>query len=539
VAPESDDDHTEHVDYVLDVGNDVHDAARFVDDHDSEEGLDVSRRLSVLATAILLLFVVVAAQSANLQFFRAKSLAASSLNPRNNLSTADAQRGTIFAADGSVLAQSVTTGKGQTVYKRIYPFGALTAGDVGFVSAAQGTWALEAEYNSYLTPHAQPPQSFEQLLAPTSATDSVTLTLQPALQRVIANALAGRDGAAVVLNPKNGDILGMYSNPTYNPALLATGSLAVQKAAWKRDTTKNAEGFEPLGNVATQQIFFPGSTFKIVTTSAVVALQPQLLTKSYPKLVTTKLPDTTKTLSNFGFGSCGGTIAEMLPPSCDTGYALVGLDVGGVDMSQTANSFGYNQVPPIDVPGAVASYFPPAGYFTNHLPQLAYSAIGQENVQTSALMNALVAGAVGNGGVMMTPHFLDYVTGPNGTIVKRYKPTVWKTPLNAAQSGQIVTLMEDVAKYGTAYGVFPAALNVGAKTGTAQTGNGAKNTDDWMIAFAPGNDPTIAVAVVLPFQSISATGATVVGPVIRCIVEAAAAIQAGQPASGTSTTCAK
>jgi len=499
----------------------------------------MSRRLSVLATVILLLFAVVAAQSANLQFFRSKSLAASQLNPRNNQSTADVQRGTIFAADGSVLAESVATAKGQTVYKRIYPLGALTAGVVGFVSAAQGSWALEAEYNSFLTSHSQPPQSFEQLLAPTSATDSVTLTLQPALQRVMANALAGQDGAAVVLNPKNGDILGMYSNPTYNPALLATGSLAVQKAAWKKDTTRNAEGFEPLGNVATQQIFFPGSTFKIVTTAAVVALQPQLLTKSYPVLVTTKLPDTTKTLSNFAFGSCGGTIAEMLPPSCDTGYALVGLDVGGANLTKMADSFGYNQVPPIDVPGAVASNFPAASYFTNHLPQLAYSAIGQENVQTSALMNALVAGAVGNGGVMMTPHFLDYITGPNGTIVKRYKPTVWKTPLTSAQAGQIVPLMEAVASRGTAYGVFPPALNVGAKTGTAQTGNGAKNTDDWMIAFAPGNDPTLAVAVVLPFQSVSATGAGVVGPVIRCIVEAAAAIQAGQPATGTATTCPK
>ncbi len=499
----------------------------------------MSRRLSVLATIILLLFVVVAAQSANLQFFRSKSLAASPENPRNNQSTANAQRGTIFAADGSVLAQSVATGSGQTVYKRIYPMGALTAGVVGFVSPAQGTWALEAEYNSYLSSHTQPPQSFEQLLAPTSASDSVTLTLQPALQRVIANALLGRDGAAVVLNPKNGDILGMYSNPTYNPALLATGSLAAQKVAWTKDTTRNAEGFEPLGNVATQQIFFPGSTFKIITTSAVVALKPQLLTKTYPKLVTTPLPDTTKTLSNFGFGSCGGTIAFMLPPSCDTGFALVGLDVGGVDMSQTANSFGYNQVPPIDLPGAVASYFPPASYFTNHLPQLAYSAIGQENVQTSALMNALVAGAIGNGGVMMTPHLMDYITGPNGVIVKRYKPTVWKTPLTVAQAGQVNPLMVDVAKYGTAYGVFPAALDAGAKTGTAQTGNGAKNTDDWMIAFMPANDPTIAVAVVLPFQVTSATGATVVGPVIRCIAEAAAAIQAGQPASGTATTCAK
>jgi len=500
----------------------------------------VSRRLRVLAAAILLLFVVVAAQSANLQFFRSKALDASPLNPRNNVTTTNAPRGEIFAADGTVLAESVPTGSGKNVYRRVYPLGALTSGVVGFTSPTYGTWALEAQYNSFLSSHSQPPQSVAQLLAPTSASDSVTLTLSPALQRVAANALAGRDGAVVALNPTNGDILAMYSNPTYNPVPLTSTDYAVAKAAWTKDNTRNSEGFPPLGLVATQQTFPPGSTFKIVTTSAVVSLQPQLLLKTYPVLVSTKLPDTKLTLSNYAFGSCGGTIAEMLPPSCDTGYALVGLDVGGPDMSTTANDFGYNVVPPIDLPGAVASNFPPASYFTNHLPQLAYSAIGQENVRTSALMNALVAGAVGNGGVMMTPHLMSYVTGPNGAIVQRYKPTVWKTPLTSAEAAQIVPLMQDVVKYGTAAGVgFPAADNVAAKTGTSQTGNGAQNTDDWLIAFAPANHPTIAVAVVLPFQVTSATGASVAGPVIRCVLEGALAVQSGQPASGTATTCAK
>jgi peptidoglycan glycosyltransferase len=92
---------------------------------------------------------------------------------------------------------------------------------------------------------------------------------------------------------------------------------------------------------------------------------------------------------------------------------------------------------------------------------------------------------------------------------------------------------------GTAEGVgFPADLDVAAKTGTAEVGTGVSDTDDWMIAFAPANDPTIAVAAVLPFQAPSATGALVVGPMMKCLVEGALALQAGQPASGTSTTCA-
>lgn len=497
----------------------------------------MSRRLAILASVILLLFALVAAQAASIQFFRAPALNASSINPRVTSSSLTSPRGEIVAADGTVLAKSVAMTSGYYPYLRVYPLGTLTSGVVGFSGPSYGNWALEAEYNNYLTAHAQPPQSFAQVLAPTSAADSITLTLQPALQRVAQTALAGRDGAAVVLDPRTGAVLAMYSNPTYNPAPLASGNFPVAQAAWKVDITNNAHGFPPLGLVATQQTFPPGSTFKIVTTSAVVVGRPDLWTKQYPVLRSTKLPNTNLTLSNYAFGSCGGDIPTMLPPSCDTGYALLGLDVGATLESATANSFGYNVAPPLDLPGVVASYFPPASAFQYDLPGLAYSSIGQKNVRASALQNALVAAAVANGGREMVPHLLDYVTGPDGSIVKRYQPTVWQNPLTATQAARIVPLMQHVAQYGTAAGIFPSNLDVAAKTGTAQTGNSAQNTDDWMIAFAPASNPTVAVAVVVPFQPTSETGASVAGPIMKCLVEGALALQSGRPASGTSTTC--
>jgi len=115
---------------------------------------------------------------------------------------------------------------------------------------------------------------------------------------------------------------------------------------------------------------------------------------------------------------------------------------------------------------------------------------------------------------------------------------VWKTPLTAAQANQIVPLMQNVVRFGTAaYVGFPAADDVAAKTGTAQTGNGLHNTDDWMIAFAPASHPTVAVAVVMPFQSVNGLGATVAGPVVKCLIEGALAMQSGKPATGTYGTC--
>ena len=398
-------------------------------------------------------------------------------------------------------------------------------------------WGLEAQYNSYLSAHAQPPQSLAQLLAPSSSADTLNLTIEPALQKIAQNALAGRDGAAVVLDPRTGAVLAMYSNPNYDPAPLESQYFSVAKKAWKIYTTKDANGFPPLGLVATQQTFPPGSTFKVITTAAAVVGRPDLVTKAYPVKAFARLPSSNKLLYNSGFSACGGTVAQMLPASCDPGYALLGMDIGGPLMSATANSFGYNETPPLDLPGTVGSFFPAASVFSNDIPQLAYSSIGQQNVRATALQDALVAAAIANGGVEMSPHLMAFITSADGSVIKRFKNSVWKNPLTSIQASQIVPLMQNVVRFGTAAGIFLPQDDVAAKTGTAQTGNSAKNTDDWMIAFAPALHPTVAIAVVVPFQAVSAFGSTVAGPIVKCLVEGALALQKGLAPHGTSTTC--
>jgi peptidoglycan glycosyltransferase len=485
--------------------------------------------MHVLASVILVLFTVVAAQAAWIQYFHASALDASDINPRNNVSNTKYQRGEILASDGTVLAESVPTSSAANPWRRVYPQGQLFSGVVGFSSSVYTQWGLEAQYNSTLTAHAQPAQSLEQVLAPTEAADSVTLTLEPKLQRIAQAALGGRDGSVVALDPKTGDVLAMYSNPTYNPTPFASTSTSVQEAAWKTGNTKDKDGFAPLGLLATHQTFFPGSTFKVITTAGIVRYQPSLLTKYYTPMVYTALPDTNKLLYNDGDSSCGGTVLQMLPASCDPGYALLGLALGAKDLSAEADAFGYNEVPPLDLPGVVPSFFPAESNLAANPPFLAYSAIGQEDVSATALENALVAAGVANGGAIMTPHLMSYISAPDGAVVTRFKDSVWKDPLTKAQAAQIVPLMHDVVLNGTAEGVnFLAADDVAAKTGTAQVGNNLLNdTDDWMIAFAPATDPTVAVAVSVPYQGYSATGAVIAGPIMKCIIEGALAIQRG------------
>jgi penicillin-binding protein A len=499
----------------------------------------MSRRIWRLAIVIALLFIVVAGQTLWIDFFHSSALDSSPLNPRNFTTSNKYERGEIIAADGTVLAKSVATGDATFPWRRQYPLGALTAGVVGFTSTIYGEWELEQEYGSYLEGHTLPPQSFEQLLAPSEGADSVTLTLQPALQKIAAEALDGRDGSVVAFDPRTGATLAMYSNPTFNPAPFTVENPKVQTAAWKRGIKKDIHGYPPLGLVATQQTIFPGSTFKVITTAGLVKYNPALMTKYYKPIVFTKLPDSNKPLYNDGDVACGGTVAEMLPQSCDPGYALLGLALGAQDLTSTAEAFGYNQIPPLDLPGVVASFFPKESYLAANPPFLAYSAIGQEDVSATALQNALVAEAIADGGKIMTPHLMSYITAPDGSIVKRFKDSVWKTPLTPTQAAQIVPLMHAVVTDGTAAEVgFLSADDVAAKTGTAQVGNDLTNdTDDWMIAFAPASDPTVALAVSVPYQAYNVTGAIKAGPIMKCMIESVLALQAGLPTTGTSTTC--
>ena len=487
----------------------------------------------------MLLFVLVAVQSSWVQLFHAQALDNSPINPRNNVSSDQYDRGGIYAANGAVLARSIATSSKSNPWRRIYPFGSLTSNVVGFTSSEYGDWYLEVEYNKYLESHREPPQSFEQLLAPSMGTDSLNITLEPALQQLARTELAGRDGSVVVLDPRSGAVLALYSNPTFNPKPFTSVHPSEQTAAWKKDNRKDADGYPPLGLVATEQTIFPGSTFKIVTTAGIVKYKPSLLTKRYPSMTYTKLPDTTNLLHNDGGEPCGGTVAEMLPSSCDPGYGLLGLALGAQDLTNMANAFGFNEIPPLYLPGGVLSFFPKEANLAANPPFLAYSAIGQEDVSVTALQDALVAAAIANDGIIMTPHLMNYISSPEGKTVIRYKDSEWKAPLSAVQAATIVPLMEDVVKYGTAAEVgFLPADDVAAKTGTAQVGDNLKNdTDDWMIAFAPADDPTVAIAVSVPFQTFSATGAEVAGPITKCLIEGTLALQAHLPVTGTATTC--
>jgi peptidoglycan glycosyltransferase len=488
----------------------------------------MNRRIRTFALISLACFGLLLVQLGNLQVHQAASLRSSKYQPTTYGGDPFEQpRGQIVSSDGVVLAESIPTNDGYR-YFRHYPEGPLFASITGYydVTAASAPYGMEAEYNRYLSPNTPVVHNLSDVLTERTGTDSIEITVSAALQKVAAEAMGDYRGAVVAIDPRTGNILAFYSSPTYNPNELSWGD---KKAAERYyESLDPSSGESPLVNGVTAQRYPPGSTFKVITTSAIFDHDPSLLTFVAKEASSISLPDTVLRLHNFGYETCGGALAVDLAKSCDTAFAEIGMQLGARRLYEEATSFGFDQIPPIDLPASevIAANFPPAQSFAENLPGIAYSAIGQENVAETALQDVLIAAAVADDGTIMTPHFLSRVVDAAGNVVESYTPHPWLQATSAVTADQVRALMRGVVTDGTASGVgFPADLDVAAKTGTAQTELSACS-DDWLIATAPagpGQIPTIAVAavVVQPTGYCDGTGAAVAGPIVRAVLDAA------------------
>jgi len=502
----------------------------------------MGRRIRWLGVTMMLCFALLIVQLANIQFRRAPALASSPYNPRVAAETYDNIRGTITASDGTILAQSVKSINGPYKYMRQYEAGNIPgvgniyAGITGYDSIFFGTTGIEYEYNHYLEAHRQTPQNLSQVIfnPPPSEPDNVTLTIDPVLQQAAWNALTtlppgdNRDGAVVVLNPTTGAVLAMVSNPTFDPNDFANSNITVERGADYADSSEDHEGFHYLSNLAIQSAFAPGSTFKVLTSTAVYNLVPKLESFNFPVAASVKL-GVGLPIYNDGGSPCGGSMIVMLPASCDPGYAALGAAVGAVKLTEQAKLFGISvsgapnpYIPDLDLPHVQPSVISALTPGIGDEAYVGQSAIGQYDDLFTPLENALVAAGIADGGVIMTPHLMASITDPQGNLITSYQPTPMLQAASQSAAASVTDLMEGVATHGTAAGVgFPPAWNVAVKTGTAQVPGKVEETEDWMIGFAPAKGtPRVAIAVVVPYQEQDLTGALVAGPIVKAVLAA-------------------
>ncbi len=479
----------------------------------------MNRQIRGLGLVLTALFVALFVQVNYLQIFKAEDLNEHPANTRTIVRDFARPRGVIQTSDGVVVAKSVPTG-GEFERLRQYPEGDLFSHITGFFSFTYGADGVERSYNGELVGRDQQMriQKLSDLLVEKERTGDVTLTISNHLQRLAAEQLGARKGAVVAVEPATGAILAMVDYPRYDPNRLSGHTLSGVKAAWDQ---LNADPDKPLLPRAYRERYFPGSAFKVVTAAAALASGEATTSRPvYPSLSALPLPASPQPLHNFGGATCGGALPQILRVSCNTAFAQLGLDMGAETLSSGAEAFGFRHEPPLDLPAPAASEFPPASAFARDRAALAKSAIGQQDVSATPLQMALVAAAIANNGVIMTPHVMHEVRNADGEVVERYEPKEWRQAAPADVAATVKDMMVTVVQSGTGTRAQIPGVAVGGKTGTAQTG--LDTTHVWFIGFAPADAPKVAVAVMLENLPVGdeATGGANAAPLARVVMEA-------------------
>ena len=499
----------------------------------------MERRIRRLGIALVLLFTVLFGQLAYVQVFAADDIKSNPANfSRQLIAEYNVQRGKILSADGLVLAESVPAPEGSRYrYERRYPQGDLYGYITGFYSRIYGRSALEQSMNSYLSGEA--PElalsTFTDLfLGREKRGGNIFVTVDPNLQEVARTALGANEGAVVAMDPRTGDILALYSTPGVDPSVLSSGSDAEMRQAWKR---LNADPDKPLLALSHQELFLPGSSFKIVTASAGLenGFGPQSVWPNPHRLT---LPLTNEQLQNFGDDHCNGgssqiTMIEAFEESCNVTFAEVGLRVGAERLAAQARAYGLcGTLPPeqttcdrqlidFELPFQNGR-FPEPEYFERNAPLLAFSAIGLDNDLVNPLQMALMASAVANGGVMPQPRIVSEVRDSQGRVAREFPVRTVRRAISGSSAADLTQMMIAVVNNGSGYRAAIPGIQVAGKTGTATNGEG-RAPNAWFTAFAPAEAPRIAVSVIVldgGNLGSEATGGQVAAPIVRAVIEA-------------------
>jgi penicillin-binding protein A len=422
---------------------------------------------------------------------------------------------------------------GRLRYVRRYDGADLYAHITGFYSFVYGRAELEESFNDFLVGSA--PEVFARNLADLLAGreqsgDDLLLTVSPAVQQAAREALGDRKGAVVALRPATGDILALWSYPSYDPNLLSSHDGAEVRATW---TQLNDDPDSPMRNRAVREWYAPGSTFKVVTAAAALeaGTTPD---RAFPDPLRQELPQTTSTIGNFGGGTCNNgnpiSFAQAMAVSCNTTFAQLGLELGPERLVRQAEAFGLNNDVGLQLPSPLASRIPKE----LDPPQTAQSAIGQRDVRVTPLQMAMIAAAIGRGGQVMRPRLVAQVENERREIVRQYPEEQLDLPgmqdgraVSEATAATLRDMMVDVVAQGTGRRAAIEGVTVAGKTGTAENPAGPPTV--WFIGFAPAENPEVAVAVVVEEGGgvgDEATGGAVAAPI------AAAVMRAGVQASG-------
>lgn len=411
-------------------------------------------------------------------------------------------RGKILADDGSVLAETNVSSDGTEI--RVYPYDKLFAHVVGYSTV--GKTGIESLADFYLLSSNinVMEKVMNQLADEKSIGDNVVTTLNVKLQTIASDALGGRRGTVIAMEPGTGKILAMVSKPAYNPNTLAS--------QW--DEMVNSDGKEAiLLNRATQGLYPPGSTFKIVT-----ALQ--------------YMREHSNTYNNYQF-ECNGifeyenfkiqcyhktahgteNFSQAFANSCNGAFSSLGLELDLDGLKNLSEQLLFNKEQPLSFPYSTSTYEMKSDAEDWEICQ---TAIGQGSTLITPMHNLLITSAIANGGVLMKPYVIDHVENAGGDVIKKFMPSNYGELMNSNEAKALKELLVQVVTEGTGSALRTDQYQAAGKTGSAEFETG-KETHAWFVGYAPAEDPKIAVCVLV---EEGGSGGQTAAPIARKMFDA-------------------
>jgi peptidoglycan glycosyltransferase len=491
----------------------------------------MNKQISRVAMFALLLLASLIVATTYWQSWEAPSLAAKQDNAIQRVAQFRIKRGLIYASDGkTVLAANVVRkSPGGTLFFRRYPTNGLASQVVGYSTQGRSRAGIEREENAYLTAsNANLGTIFDKLserLKGTTVTgNNLVLNIHVGAQKIAETALQGKCGAAVVLNPKTGQVYVMASSPGYNPNKIES---AHGYASILRSPSACPGSSSALFNRATEGLYAPGSTFKTVTAAAALDSGKFTPDSSFydPGYCTEYGVQVHNALDQNGpeqFGNVNLIAAYI--HSINAVFCNLGIKLGAKRVLDQAKKFGFYSSPPIELPPSEVA---PSGLYDFRKHRLfdkpsavdpGRLAFGQERMLVTPLQMALVAAGVANNGTIMVPHLVRKVKSSGGSTVVNVHPQVWKHAMKPATAAALNQMMQGVVQSGTGTAAQIPGVKVAGKTGTAETG-AANIYTAWFIFFAPADNPQVAGAIAVEHQ-LNGFGGAIAAPIAKQLMQA-------------------
>ncbi|MBI4897793.1 MAG: penicillin-binding protein 2 [Actinobacteria bacterium] len=459
---------------------------------------------------VVVLFALLVVYTARWSVIESDSLKRSSLNKIPALREWRDPRGPILTTERGTIARSVRSGSGDDVhYSRRYPLDVLFGHPAGYSYVTRGGSGLEKYYDGQLVGRKDEFVSvLDSLLGRKREAQSLVTALDEPAQRVARQALAGRVGSVVVIEPRTGRVPVYVSVPGYDPNDVRDSDGYARL---------NSDDGSPLFDRVATSAYPPGSTFKVVTATAAIdtgAYRPSSVVNGDSPKQISGTP-----LENSGGKSWGDiTLTDALTHSVNTVWAQVGEDVGSDTMIEYMKRFGFYEKPPIDLPSdqlAASGLREHGELLPDETPiDVGRVAIGQERLAVTPLQMATVAATVANGGLRVAPRLAVSFEDRTGRTKDRVGVKRITRVMSAATARKLNEMMQNVIREGTGTAAALAGINSAGKTGTAER---ARGNQAWFIGFAPAEHPRYAIAVTV--EQTTGQGGTVAAPIARQVLQ--------------------